>query len=299
MIATIKHRLSALVKPSCLFFVQHIFIPMILRFFNMITSESEDPFKIYFPVIGSEFLFGNQNMLIRNPIVVNIKSATKFCLRIFIDFKMGLGESYVAGEWECSSPKDFLAMLIRHKKACRKNGTKSRKFNFALYILRVSLNYCSSVLNYVQHKMRQNTLRGSAKNIRAHYDLGNNIFQLFLDPSMTYSCALFKDMQTQNKSRNELLFEAQMNKYDMAFEALQLSEKSRVLEIGCGWGSAAIRAAKKYKCSWNCITISKEQYLWACEQVKQADLGANIQVNLADYRHVVGSDCYLFIYLFI
>ena len=69
------------------------------------------------------------------------------------------------------------------------------------------------------------------------------------------------DTQTQNKSRNELLFEAQMNKYDMAFEALQLSEKSKVLEIGCGWGSAAIRAAKKYKCSWNCITISKEQYL--------------------------------------
>jgi cyclopropane-fatty-acyl-phospholipid synthase len=141
------------------------------------------------------------------------------------------------------------------------------------------------MINSMHHKMRKNTVHGSAKNIRDHYDLGNEMFQLFLDPSMTYSCGIFKGQMHSNPQKSmstiflplnldpstalrqslslsmDELYEAQMRKFDDTFETLQLSGEHKVLEIGSGWGACATRAAKKFGCQWTCITNSREQYL--------------------------------------
>ena len=104
--------------------------------------------------------------------------------------------------------------------------------------------------------MRSNTRRGSRRNIAAHYDLGNAFYQPWLDPTMTYSSALFDDM-------NEPLECAQERKYARLAEALDIQPGDRVLEIGCGWGGFAEFAASKFDCEIVGLTISTEQALYA------------------------------------
>jgi len=135
--------------------------------------------------------------------------------------------------------------------------------------------------NTLAHKLRDNTLMGARRNISAHYDLGNDFFKTFLDPSMAYSSAYFTLPQ-------QSLHEAQVAKFEIWCKKLRLKSTDRVLEIGCGWGGFAVYAARHYGCHMTCITISKEQYAFCEELIAKEGLQDRINLQFVDYRHVEG-----------
>jgi cyclopropane-fatty-acyl-phospholipid synthase len=135
--------------------------------------------------------------------------------------------------------------------------------------------------NKLAHARRQNTVEGSRRNISRHYDLNNEFFRLFLDPTLTYSSAYFcrEGMSLQ---------EAQMAKYDRLCRQLQLKPSDHVLEIGTGWGANAIYMAKQYGCRVTSLTISAEQHRLASERVQQEGLEGRVTILLEDYRGIDG-----------
>lgn len=133
----------------------------------------------------------------------------------------------------------------------------------------------------IKHKLNYNHVKNARKNIHAHYDLGNDFFQYLLDPSMMYSCAYF-DEHTHD------LEQASLNKCKIIAKKLQLSPQDHLLEIGSGWGTMAIFAAKHYHCRVTTITISKKQYEYCVEKVKKLKLEHKIDIKYLDYRNLTG-----------
>ena len=140
------------------------------------------------------------------------------------------------------------------------------------------------LFNWLQHRLNANSRRGSRRNISAHYDLGNSFYERWLDPSMTYSSALYA-------TPNQTLEDAQIHKLERIAELLDVDggkstpEKS-VLEIGCGWGALAQHLVAKHNCTVTGLTLSTEQLQHAKERT--ADLGARVDLRLQDYRDVTG-----------
>jgi len=132
------------------------------------------------------------------------------------------------------------------------------------------------------HALRDNTRAGSRRNIAAHYDLGNDFFRLFLDPTMTYSSAWFDDPEVSLEA-------ASIAKLDRLCRKLDLRATDHVLEIGTGWGSFAIHAASRYGCRVTTTTISQEQHALATARVKRAGLADRVTVLLEDYRDLTGT----------
>ena len=180
---------------------------------------------------------------------------------------MGIAEAYILGYWT----SDDVVMLMR---IILKNRS-----------ILVSLNdgfaKILSPINKLIHRSRQNTLKGSKENILAHYDLSNDFYKLWLDPTMTYSCAYFKDTNTT-------LEDASIEKLDRMCRKLNLSEKDNILEVGTGWGSFSIHAAKNYGCSITTTTISDAQYEYAKARVLEEGLESKINVINKDYRKLDG-----------
>ncbi|WJZ87397.1 hypothetical protein VitviT2T_006780 [Vitis vinifera] len=141
----------------------------------------------------------------------------------------------------------------------------------------------ASARYFFQHVSRQNTLTQARRNISRHYDLSNELFSLFLDETMTYSCAVFK-------TEGEDLKVAQLRKISLLIEKVRIDKKHEVLEIGCGWGSLAIEVVKRTGCKYTGITLSEEQLKFAEMKVKEAGLQDNIRFLLCDYRQL--SDSY-------
>ena len=135
--------------------------------------------------------------------------------------------------------------------------------------------------NRIYHNGRSNSLTGSQKNIAEHYDLNNDFFATFLDPSMTYSAAYFK-------VPNLSLSEAQDEKYDRLCEQLHLKATDHVLEIGSGWGANAIFMAKNYGCKVTSVTISREQQKLAQQRVEAEGLSQRVEIIIKDYRDIEG-----------
>jgi cyclopropane-fatty-acyl-phospholipid synthase len=129
------------------------------------------------------------------------------------------------------------------------------------------------------HALNDNTRSGSKRNIEYHYDLGNEFYELWLDESMTYSCALFDDEPGD-------LCGAQQRKWDRLLEIIQPSSADRILEIGCGWGGFAIHAAREAGCRVTGITLSEEQFAHATRAVEEADLEDRVEIRIQDYRDV-------------
>jgi len=180
---------------------------------------------------------------------------------------IGAGEAYMLGAW--SSPN--LVNVIR-------------LFTINIDMLNNMDNQSSighKISSKLFHVMNANTLTGSRKNISAHYDLGNNFFSLFLDPTMMYSSAIFPHEEAS-------LEEASLFKLDSICRKLQLSADDHLVEIGTGWGGLAIHAAKNYGCKVTTTTISKEQYAFACEAVKREGLEDKVTLLLEDYRDLTG-----------
>jgi cyclopropane-fatty-acyl-phospholipid synthase len=174
---------------------------------------------------------------------------------------IGWAEAYMAGEWD--SPD--LAALVQWALG---NEHAMQQFMRGNLLLRLT--------NRLFHLSRRNSRRGSRRNIEYHYDLGNDFYRLWLDPSMTYSSALF--------AGNESLQAAQHNKYRRIAQMLGLKPGQRVLEIGCGWGGFAELAAREFGVQVHGITLSQEQLAWARNRVANAGLTDRCHFSLTDYR---------------
>ena len=131
------------------------------------------------------------------------------------------------------------------------------------------------------HYLNQNSVKGSRINISKHYDLGNDFFSLFLDSTMMYSSAVFKNPQ-------DSLYKGSIHKLEMVCQGLELNAQDHVIEIGSGWGGFAIYAAQNYGCKVTTTTISKQQYLYVKQKIKDLKLTHKITVLLSDYRHLKG-----------
>ncbi|RAP34334.1 hypothetical protein DID80_07365 [Candidatus Marinamargulisbacteria bacterium SCGC AAA071-K20] len=180
---------------------------------------------------------------------------------------IGLAESFFKGEWETNDLTELISFFIRNKRIVKTN------FSGSVFVKRL--------LN-LKHKKRDNTLKNSRKNISSHYDLGNAFYALFLDSSMTYSCAYYK-------TATDTLEVAQQQKNDKIISKLQIDPSHKLLEIGTGWGSLSIQIAQQIGCEITTITLSKKQYDYAKERVRDLNLENKITVLLQDYREVTGS----------
>jgi cyclopropane-fatty-acyl-phospholipid synthase len=189
-------------------------------------------------------------------------------LRMFLGGATGFGEAYMDGHW--SSPD--LPALLRLAALNRESLAPSAGW------WRAPLQ----VPRTIAHRARRNTLRGSRRNIAAHYDLGNDFYRLFLDGTMTYSSAVFE-------STDQPLADAQRNKYRIIAERAGLARGMHVLEIGSGWGGFALYAAGDLGCRVTTITISEAQLRLATDRVRAAGLEDLARVELRDYREVEGS----------
>jgi cyclopropane-fatty-acyl-phospholipid synthase len=129
--------------------------------------------------------------------------------------------------------------------------------------------------------VNRNTLKGSRRNIGAHYDLGNELFELFLDETMMYSCGIFERPESSLKEASEAKLERICRK-------LQLKASDHVIEIGTGWGGFAIYAAKHFGCRVTTTTISQQQYDYALQRVREAGLEDRITLLFRDYRELEG-----------
>ncbi len=177
------------------------------------------------------------------------------------------GDAYINGEW--SSPN--LPMVTQLFSA---NLTM-------LENIRYQKNPMSRLRLSIGHFFNRNTIEGSKRNIAAHYDLGNNFFKLFLDKRMMYSSAVFFD-----GAKN--LDEASKDKLENICQLLELNKEDHLLEIGTGWGGMAIYAAQEFNCKVTTTTISKQQYSYTLEKVKEYGLEDKINVLLQDYRSLSG-----------
>jgi cyclopropane-fatty-acyl-phospholipid synthase len=140
----------------------------------------------------------------------------------------------------------------------------------------------SRPLRRLFHFLHRNSRNGSARNIAAHYDLGNELYELMLDETMAYSCGIFANEQTT-------LAEASRAKFDAACRKLELQPGDHLLEIGTGWGGMAIHAAQHYGCRVTTTTISRRQHDYAAERIARAGLGERITLRFDDYRDLKGS----------
>ncbi|MDC0036966.1 DUF1365 family protein [bacterium] len=191
----------------------------------------------------------------------------RFFSRVLFRHEVGLGESFMYGEWDSDSVKDILFMFQQHMTAM------SSKKIWATKII--------VFFGAVQHFFRRNTVRKSKKNITEHYDLNNDFFKYFLDDSMMYSCAVYPTKETSLK-------EAQYEKMNALIKKAAIKPDHHVLEIGSGWGAMAIHMAKTVGCKVTTVTISKEQYAYAKKLIAASDVAENINLVFQDYRNIDG-----------
>jgi len=211
---------------------------------------------------GKMCQFGNIDSGLQTSLKVRTYS---FFPHVVFGGDVGFGEAYMDGEWESDSVVDLIALFIINKKAISGGHFKT------------AIPYSAS--NFINYMLRRNTVLRSRDRIKAHYDTGNAFFQSFLDTSMTYSCALYASSQ-------DTLAEAQINKLEAIIKKARIKSTDHVLDIGCGWGSFAIEAAKRTGCRVTAITISDAQFRYARERVRSEKLTAQIDIQLKDYRQV-------------
>ena len=186
--------------------------------------------------------------------------------RLASSWDIGFAEAYSDGEWS-SSNLVALLKLASHNSALAEPLKFLRTPRFWLRL---------------RHAMNRNTRRGSRRNIAAHYDLGNEFYQQWLDPGMTYSAGLFSSV-------DQTLEQAQDAKLNRVLSLLDLAGGEKVLEIGCGWGSLAERILERHDCSVTGVTLSTEQLAFTESRLRGRALDGRSDIRLQDYRDVRGT----------
>jgi cyclopropane-fatty-acyl-phospholipid synthase len=185
--------------------------------------------------------------------------------------KVGLGEAYMAGDWSAAEGTDLADLLAPFAERLST-------------IVPKPLMRLRTMVDRPMPRRLRNTLTGSRDNIQAHYDLSNDLFDRFLDPTMTYSSALFDESRPCSEQSLE---QAQRRKLDAILDLAGVRDGSRVLEIGTGWGSLAIAAARR-GARVTSVTVSQEQLELAASRVAEAGLQDLVDLRLQDYREVEG-----------
>lgn len=180
---------------------------------------------------------------------------------------IGAGEAYVRGLWRCTEIESLVRVLLRNRDVL--DGVDA------------GLSLLTRPLRKVFHWLNRNTRKGSRRNIAAHYDLGNDFYSLWLDPTMMYSSAYYP-------RADATLEEASIAKLDRICSKLNLKPGDHVVEIGTGWGGFAVHAASRYGCRVTTTTISREQYEFARERVAALGLQDKVTLLFSDYRDLQG-----------
>lgn len=194
-------------------------------------------------------------------------SDPRFYPLVLLGGDLGAAEAYLQGHFQCDDLVSLFRILLQNLEEA--DG------------LERGFSRLKGVVERFRHRLRTNTRRGSRQNIHAHYDLGNDFFELFLDETMTYSCGIF---ETSSSS----LTQASIAKLDRICHKLELRSSDHVVEIGSGWGSFAIHAASKHGCRVTTTTISQAQLELATRRVREAGLEGQVTVLLQDYRELQG-----------
>ena len=222
--------------------------------------------EIVFRVNHNEYYFG--------------KVTDDFPVRVYIDVhhssiytdvafggSAGSGEAYMKGSWSCSDLLGLVRIFLRNR-----DVLDSMDYGFTRL---------KAPVHKLLHLLNRNTRAGSKKNISAHYDIGNDLFKLFLDETMMYSSAYYADPDMT-------LHQAAVAKLDLVCKKLDLQPQDHLLEIGTGWGGLAVHAATQYGCKVTTTTISDEQYRLALQKVSKYGLDDKITVLKQDYRDLDG-----------
>jgi len=207
-----------------------------------------------------KYLFGDPSQKLKVKIKINKPGLT---YQIVKSGSTGLAEAYMRGDFET----DDLTNLIE---LTAKNINLVYKFSGLLDF---------SIFNKIKNFLLKNNKSRSKKNISKHYDLGNEFFSLWLDPTLTYSSAIFDQKDND-------LEKAQINKYKKLVELIKPKSGNKILEIGCGWGGFAEYVGKNHDVKLDCITISKKQFEYASNRIFKNGLNEKINIQFMDYRDV-------------
>ena len=207
-----------------------------------------------------KYLFGDPSQKLKVKIKINKPGLT---YQIVKSGSTGLAEAYMRGDFET----DDLTNLIE---LTAKNINLVYKFSGLLDF---------SIFNKIKNFLLKNNKSRSKKNISKHYDLGNEFFSLWLDPTLTYSSAIFDQKDND-------LEKAQINKYKKLVELIKPKSGNKILEIGCGWGGFAEYVGKNHDVKLDCITISKKQFEYASNRIFKNGLNEKINIQFKDYRDV-------------
>ena len=211
---------------------------------------------------GATLLFGDASF----PVSLELNN-WNMCAATLRSGDIGFAETFIAGDWHSDNLPALIELLVRNRAAIE-----------AL----IYGSWWGSLLYRARHLLNRNSRAGSKKNIHAHYDIGNRFYQLWLDPSMTYSSALFP------AGGGDDLEQAQLAKYRRILDQLQLQTGAKVLEIGCGWGGFAEIAAREQGAHITGLTLSGEQLGYARERLDAAGLAGSADLQLCDYRDCHG-----------
>eukprot|EP00250_Pteridium_aquilinum_P016572 c23167_g1_i1 orf=236-2836(+) len=208
---------------------------------------------------------------------------SSFYWKIATRADLGLADAYIDGDFTCVDAEkgllSLLLLLINNRDQNQHSSQQPSRRGWWNPVLLTSI--VGSASSYLRHLLKGNTLTNARRNIAAHYDLSNTLFSLFLDETMTYSCAIFK-------SPMESLKDAQIRKIRHIIKKAQIEQSHEVLEIGFGWGSMALEIVKQTGCKYTGITLSEEQLKFAEKRVKEAGLEEKIIFKLCDYRTLPG-----------
>lgn len=212
---------------------------------------------------GSVRLLGGRG---KGPVAVVHLHSWASLARLALSGSVGWYRAWEAGEWSSPDPVPLFDLFMRNGEAL---GNVARAHGPWRW------------LNKAIHALHRNDRRGAKRNIHAHYDLGNDFYRLWLDPSMNYSSALFTDP-------GQSLEEAQAAKVDAILDRLDLRSGSRLLEIGCGWGALAERAVERHDVLYTGITLSPAQAEIADARLAAVDLSDRSRIEICDYRDAQG-----------
>ncbi|SFJ47335.1 SAM-dependent methyltransferase [Aerobium aerolatum] len=187
--------------------------------------------------------------------------------RAFSGATIGVAESYMDGDWESPDVTSFLELFVVNEDAGEQVAGGA--------------NWFVTAIQRFRHWLNENTRTGSQRNISAHYDLGNRFYEQWLDPSMTYSSALYSTGANDLES-------AQIEKFRALAHDTGIGPNDHVLEIGCGWGGFAEFAAREIGCRVTGLTISREQHDFAKARIARAGLADKVDIKFQDYRDETG-----------
>ncbi|MEX2329111.1 MAG: cyclopropane-fatty-acyl-phospholipid synthase family protein [Nitriliruptoraceae bacterium] len=213
---------------------------------------------------GEVASFGDPRAALRTRLDVHDPA---FFVRLLRGGSVGVGESYMDGEWSCDDLVALVRIVIANRPAFARIAP--------LAVLEI-------VADRAVHALRSNRRSRARANIAAHYDLSNDLYEQFLDETMTYSSAVFEHP-------DQSLADAQRHKFERLAEMARIGPGMRVLEIGCGWGSLAIHLAREHGCHVTGITLSERQADLARRRVREAGLTDLVDIQVVDYRDVQGT----------